>query len=190
MTTTYILHGGFSRRLNTDNDAFFKTCVDEAGAAASLLLCFFAADDERVGDLFVEMRERFVAAGAVGEFVLATPEQFLVQLATAQFVYFHGGHTPTLLAQLRLAGVTCATFTGKVVAGSSAGAYALAAYGASHSDETVRQGLGCVPVRLICHHRSPDLPPVDASVVTLMAQSTELALQYLADCEHLVFRVS
>lgn len=187
MSTTYILHGGFSRRQSKENESFYQECVRRAGENARILLCFFAAETERVDELFEEMTEKFRQAGAVGTCVLATQETFSKELEVAQLVYFHGGHTPTLLLLLRQHNVTRASFVGKVVAGSSAGAYALATHSAAHSESSVRDGLGCVPVRLVCHFGSKELPPNTESLSKLQAMHIDIPIVYLNDCAYQVF---
>jgi len=72
---------------------------------------------------------------------------------------------------------------GKTVAGSSAGAYALARFGASHDEAEVREGLGLVPIRIVCHYESTELPPNAESVSLLKNTAPELELVFLKDFE-------
>ena len=73
------------------------------------------------------------------------------------------------------------------MAGSSAGAYALAKFGTSHSEEVVREGLGLVPVRRVCYWESPDLPPSATSVALLKDTAPNLELVFLKDFEWRIF---
>ena len=76
---------------------------------------------------------------------------------------------------------------GKTVAGSSAGAYAIAKYGASHSEDAMREGLGLAPLRVVCHYESSELPPAPGAVALLQNTATELELVLLRDFEWKVF---
>jgi peptidase E len=121
-------------------------------------------------------------------FKIATQEDFLEQLKESDAVLFNGGSTSKLLRILREYPDLNTLVAGKTVAGSSAGAYMLATLGASHSEEVVREGLGFVPLRVVCHYESPTLPPSMASVTNLKERSRDLELVILRDHEWRVFR--
>ena len=76
---------------------------------------------------------------------------------------------------------------GKTIAGSSAGAYAIATLSASHHEETAREGLSLAPIRVICHYQSDRLPPKAESVTALKATVQNLELITLKDYEWKVF---
>ncbi|MFN3692880.1 MAG: Type 1 glutamine amidotransferase-like domain-containing protein [Candidatus Paceibacteria bacterium] len=114
-------------------------------------------------------------------------EDFETDCSNADAIYFHGGNTPTLLAALKDYGDIERLFTGKTVAGSSAGAYMLSAYGAAHTSEHFRQGLGILNVRVICHFESTELPPSPTSLAEIYSTHLDLPLVVLRDCESKVF---
>ena len=114
---------------------------------------------------------------------------FLSELKEADAVFFNGGDTRKLLAQLRTCPDLQSYVENKTVAGSSAGAYALAAYGASHTEKIVRSGLGFVPLRVICHYESQTLPPSSESVTMLEQTAQNLELVHLKDYEWRVFQI-
>lgn len=98
-------------------------------------------------------------------------------------MYFHGGSTNKLLETLRTYPDLKPLLEGKTIAGSSAGAYAIAQFGASHSEDAVREGLGLAPLRVICHDESAELPPAPGAVALLKETSKNLELVSLKDCE-------
>jgi len=101
-----------------------------------------------------------------------------------------GGSTPKLLGVLRKYESLKENLQGKTVAGSSAGAYAIGKYSAFHDDESggkVREGLGLLPVRVVCHYQSADLPPNPEALAILESTAPELDLVLLRDFEWNVF---
>lgn len=111
----------------------------------------------------------------------------LEEVQNADAVYLHGGSTNKLLRLLREFPSLEQYIQGKTVAGSSAGAYAIAKYGASHSEDAMREGLGLAPLRVVCHYESSELPPAPGAVALLQNTATELELVLLRDFEWKVF---
>lgn len=114
---------------------------------------------------------------------MATEENFLKELKNADAIFFNGGNTHKLISTLQNYPNLKQIIEGKTVAGSSAGAYALATYGSAHSEKTLRKGLGLVPVRIICHYESPKLPPSKESLEFIKNTRPDLELVYLKDYE-------
>ena len=150
-----------------------------------VLMCFFALGAEDKTNTFNELRSKFIkfSDGKQIEFIFATLESFVQDVKQSDAIYFHGGNTPTLLKDLKDFSDLESLFSQKTVAGSSSGAYMLAKYGTAHTGESVRQGLGMVNKKLVCHFQSPDLPPTASSFAELKQIAPELETVYLKDCE-------
>jgi peptidase E len=190
--TKYILHGGFSRKDNESNRAFFAELVHDVPQGGTVLLVYFASESGDNFDLRFENHQKQIASRAIGKslnFVLAKESDFITQLQNADAVYFNGGSTTNLLAVLNKYSDFKELLKGKTVAGSSAGAYALAAYGTAHSEEHMRIGLGYLPIRVVCHYESTELPPSKTSLEEIKQVNEELELVLLKDFEWRVFVV-
>ncbi len=188
--TKYILHGGFTRKDNELNRTFYGEVVRDIPDGGIILLIYFASRTEEHTTESFEYQIKMFTVAAHGKkinFVIATKEDFLDQLKRSDAVYFNGGSTNKLLKILRTYPDLKSLLEGKTVAGSSAGAYALAHFGASHDKPEVREGLGLVPIRVVCHYKSAKLPPNAESVSLLRNTSPELELIFLKDFEWKVF---
>jgi hypothetical protein len=188
--TKYILHGGFERKENELNRSFFRELVSDLPEEATLLLVYFASEyDEHEEPFKEQVRIIEKATNRRVNFELATEKDFLEQVKRANAIHFRGGHTPKLLAQLNKYPELKSLLTQKAsISGSSAGAYALAKYGTGHSTEGIREGLGLVSVRLVCHYESEELPPNPESYAQLVKIAPELELVHLRDYEWRVFK--
>ena len=190
MKTKFILHGGFTTEENESNRAFFEEFVKDVSGMGKILLVYFASRTEEKRRASIEshvkiLKER-IRDKNLNNFV-ATKENFLEELKQSDAVLFNGGSTNNLLKVLKTYPDLKPLVKNKTIAGSSAGAYMLATLGASHSEEKVREGLGFVPLRVICHFESPKLPPSIASVEVLKNTRQDLELVYLKDYEWKVF---
>ena len=188
--TKYLLHGGYTRRHNELNCSFYKELVKDVPEGGTILLCYFASREDDHGQEVFGEQVRAIEAEAGGKtfnFVMAEKEPFIEQFKTAGAIYFHGGSTRKLLEAMRAYPDLKPFAEGKTIAGSSAGAYMLARYGASHSESTMREGLGFVSLRVVCHYESPDLPPDPAAVELLTNAHQDLELVLLHDCEWKAF---
>lgn len=185
MNTKFILHGGMTRRQNDSNAAFFREFLKSIPDGGNILLVFFAAEDEETEEYFKNFVTKFeeYAEGREFKFTVASKAEFEEQVKNADGVYLHGGHTPRLLETLKQYPNLKRLLAGKVVAGSSAGAYVFATYGTAHSTERMREGLGMLPLRIICHYESEELPPSEASLREIENTAPKLELIKLKDCE-------
>ncbi len=167
--TKYILHGGFTRRDNESNRTFYKEFVSGIPNGGTVLLIYFASRSDDITEVSEEQKMLFSAEAAEKNlsFLVATEEDFLKQIKESDGIYIHGGSTNKLLRVLRTYPDLRPLVEGKTIAGSSAGAYALVKFGASHSEEVVREGLGLVPLRVVCHYESLELPPSSHSIAIL-----------------------
>ncbi len=188
--TKFILHGGFTRKENESNRSFFEEFARDIPNGGDALMVYFASREEDTTATFQDQSRRILeqAHGKEFTFVHATKEHFLEQVKQADAIYFHGGSTNKLIAVLRTYPDLTPLIEGKTIAGSSAGAYALARYGASHSEDVMREGLGLIPLRVVCHYESKELPPAPGAVEVLRKTAQDLELVLLKDCEWKLFR--
>ena len=188
--TKFILHGGFPRKEDGLNRSFYKELAKDLPEGGTVLLVYFAVRYDNTDEVLEEQSNAILrqAEGKQLYFVRATKEDFVSQLKKADGIYFHGGSTNNLLSVLREFPEIKSLIIGKTVAGSSAGAYAIASFGASHSEDAMREGLGLAPLRVICHYESLELPPAPGAVALLKKTAPSLELVTLADCEWRVFR--
>jgi peptidase E len=185
--TKYILHGGYTRVDNELNHSFFREVLVDVPEGGEVLIVLFAVSksDTNKDELFASLVQKFKdqANNKNVSFVQAIESDFERQLEVANAVYIHGGNTPTLVSVLKNYKNLKNKFEGKIIAGSSAGAYALATYGATHTEEHVRKGLAILPIRLVCHFESLTLPPSETSLRELHEVDSTLELVTLKDCE-------
>lgn len=188
--TKFILHGGFTRYENELNRSFYEEFMRDVPEHGTVLIVHFASREDDTTVAFDEQCRKFAeqAQGKTVNFVKATEKDFTEQFKEADAIYFHGGSTNKLLRVLRTYPDLRPLTEGKTIAGSSAGAYALAKLGASHSEDATREGLGWVPLRVVCHYESPELPPAEGAVSLLRTTSEDLELVLLKDCEWRMFR--
>lgn len=188
--TKYILHGGFTSEENASNNAFYKEFTRDVPDKGTILLIYFATREEKeIPEKSKRHIERIQAQseGRSFNFVIATKEKFISQIEESDAICFYGGSTNKLMKVLRTYQNLEPFFEGKTIAGSSAGTYALARFGPSHDEEKIREGLGIVPVRVVCHYESLKLPPNEKAVSMLKNTAPELELVLLEDFEWKVF---
>ena len=187
--TKYIIHGGFTRYENELNNLFYKEFVKDIPDSGTILVIFFASGNEDRKEAFEDQKRKFTEASNGKSFncVYATEEHFIEQLAQADALFINGGDTTVLLRTLRQFENIQSYFTQPTIAGSSAGAYALAKWGTAHTEEHIREGLGLLPLRVICHHESEELPPSNNSLKEIKEIAEDLELVKLKDCEWKVF---
>jgi peptidase E len=191
--TKFILHGGFIRKNSELNTEFLRELVKDVPENGNVLMVYFANEtEEEIPEKFQAHIKMFQDKVPEKKVLLstATKENFIEEIAKSDAVLINGGDTRKLINILQAYPDLRQAMNGKTIAGSSAGAYALAAYGGAHSENQVREGLGYVPVRVICHFESLDLPPNAESLQLLENTRPDLELVYLKDFEWKVFNIS
>ncbi len=98
-----------------------------------------------------------------------------------------GGETEKLLFELKKHPEFKDAIKGKTIAGSSAGAYAVSRYYHSANRGGIHEGLGILPVRMICHYQSDTLKFTDDPIALMKEYPDELPLVVLKDFEFQVF---
>jgi peptidase E len=190
--TKYILHGGYTSTDNELNRTFYEEIARDIPDDGAILLCYFASKDEDNTGRFNQDSERFISLsqGKNIKFLMADEGNFIEQLEHSRALFIRGGSTPKLLSILKKYTNLKEKFDSKTVAGSSAGAYAIGKYSAFHDDESggkIREGLGLLPLRVVCHYESKDLPPNPEALELLMNIEPELEMVLLKDFEWKVF---
>lgn len=188
MKTKYILHGGYTQEDNAENIKFYTECFTDTPKQAQILVVLFAKEDnisEEYYQNFCDILQKFTNENV--QFKKADEETFISQARQADIIFFQGGNTNMLLEKLRKYSDLPDTFEGKTIVGSSAGAYALSTLGASHHEAHTREGLGILPLRVVCHYESDRLAPSKTSLTEIRNTREDLELVLLRDYEYRIF---
>ena len=97
------------------------------------------------------------------------------------------GETSMLLSVLKNYSEFLDLAKGKVLAGSSAGANIFSKFYFSNSKDAVFEGLGVLPIRLVCHYGSNKFPIKNDPLELMKGYSENLELVTLKDYEWRVF---
>ena len=152
--TTYILAGGCDRRYPQYMSALARVIQTEVNAPR-ILSCWFSNPDDEAPDKFASYSSYFLQNFAQGTTVkMAEADSFLEQVAEADMVYFHGGHSKLLLDKMQHYGDMKAAFEGKIIVGSSAGAVYLSSMSYSPTARAVVQGSGATSLNTVVHYGS------------------------------------
>ena len=152
--TKYLLHGGITRDVNSENEGFFSEMVTEL-SRGRVLLVYFAREENEVEDCRREDVARFLQFDKELEFEVATEENLEEQIKSADVIYLRGGKTEWLVEKMGKVSSLKELFEGKVVGGFSAGVYVLAKYYFENDTEELGEGLGILNIKAFCHY-SPD----------------------------------
>lgn len=153
--TKYILHGGEIGRSSIHNQKYFKEMVKDLAAPIKILLVYFAREKKKWQDFMSYDVVKFekAAEGKKIECSLASgdTEKLIEQIGEAKVIYIIGGSDRPLQKVFSQLSDLPALFSGKVVAGSSAGANMLAKYYYAVDREKVEKGLGVLPIKVLSH---------------------------------------
>lgn len=188
MKTKYILHGGYENEDNSQNGEFFTECFADTPEKPTALIVMFARENDGDTEKY-ENRCRLMSKFTDKDvkFKKANRETFEAQINQADIIFFQGGNTNMLLEKLKKYSDLPDALKGKTVVGSSAGAYALSTLGASHHEAHTREGLGILPLRVVCHYESDRLAPSKTSLTEIRNTREDLELILLRDYEYRVF---
>jgi peptidase E len=187
--TKYILVGGYWTKGENEGQNFALELVKGFDRPVKILDCIFA-DSEQADNKFLEDKERFSKFISNFELELATEDRFKTQIETADIVFFRGGDTEALINTLKKCGDWQSKLEGKTVAGTSAGAMALAKYSHALTQNKLIEGFGLVPVKVIAHWQS-ELYEVEwqKALAGLKAYKEDLPIYTLKEGEYKVFEI-
>jgi peptidase E len=168
--TKYILHGGDTREFNEDNESFFREMTSGLEGNITILLVYFAKDGSKVEQLAIEDKVRFTknSENKNLEFLVANLDEVATQLNQANVVYIRGGDTALLLSKLNKIPNFANLIEGKIIGGSSAGAYALGKYFWENDTGELGEGLGILNIKVYCHYK-----PEDGDIVKQLLNNKE-----------------
>lgn len=156
MKIKFILHGGFDKsKIDEDNSAFYSEVLKDAPENARVLLVPFAKDTERIPVAAERVSAEFNKYKWQKDITIniATEKNLIEEINSADIVDFQGGVSLKLLEALRNYPNLKESLGGKIVAGESAGANVLCEFFYSPRSDTVSEGLGMVPVKIVPHYK-------------------------------------
>lgn len=181
--TKFVLLGGYPQKADDGGRSFYEELIEGFSEPVKVLLCMFARSEDAWQKTFDE--DQMILAQNLPSKKLtlrmASPGEFLEQVAWADVVYFRGGTTKKLLDELKKQAGWEKIIQGKTIAGTSAGANILGKYYCALDKPEVEEGLGLLPVKVIVHYRSDyNAPNIDWDKSYQLLQSVEEELPILA----------
>jgi peptidase E len=153
--TKFILVGGYPHKATDGGRAFCDEVLKGFKKPLRLLDCLFARPQDNWEKAFLQDKE-FFTSNIIGEveIKLANPVTFDEQVRWADAIYMRGGITNDLIDTLHGYPNLKNELDGKTLAGSSAGADAIATHHYNLDLQSVGSGLGLLPIKMIPHWRS------------------------------------
>jgi peptidase E len=154
MTTKFILAGGVITKKNDGKD-FLEEFVKDFIEPVRILDVLFSRPRKTWEKVFEEDKV-FYKERLNKDFILelAEPEKFVEQVKNSDAIFLRGGNTEKLLEFLRQDLSWIDFLEGKTLAGTSAGAEAIAKYDYDIEKLDIRRGLNLVPLKVIVHFKS------------------------------------
>lgn len=159
MKTKFVLNGGFSpekEKVEKDRSDFYKEILKDAPENAKVLVVLFAKDDpERMQASILKVTSAFNTNKWQKNITveIADKENFIEQVKSVDIVYFTGGRSLVLLEALKKYPNIEKFLEGKTVAGESAGANVFCKFFYSPLADSVSEGLGILPIKIIPHYK-------------------------------------
>lgn len=162
--TKYILIGGYPSKASDGGKSFCEEFIKGFNEPIRILDCIFARPRETWEEVFADDKEFFRKhlPNKKFEIQLADPEKFIEQVKWANVIYLRGGRTSQLIELLNKNKGWYKELDGKTLAGTSAGANAIAKYYYGLDSLKLCEGLGLLPIKVIVHWRSDyNAPNID-----------------------------
>lgn len=185
MKTRFLLHGGGFSTPNENNDSFFKELTASLSDGDKVLFIGFARRDPAERLEIYERDKGYIQAQTDKNITVENAELETVaeQAQDAEAILITGGNTAGLVDDLRVNQDFLKAISGKVVGGSSAGAYLFATYYFACQDKEIREGLGVLPIRLMAHYGNPEFNATDETLKWFNEYPEELELIAIPECE-------
>ncbi|MDZ7798202.1 MAG: Type 1 glutamine amidotransferase-like domain-containing protein [Patescibacteria group bacterium] len=156
--TKFIFHGGETKVKNVHNQNYFNEIVKGLKSPVKGLEIPFARQRDKWQSGVLRDKKKFqrnLKDNKKVELDLASEKSSILrqQIKKAEVVFIIGGlEMKCLKENLKKIKDFKQLIKGKVVAGSSAGAYVLSQYYYTHGRARVEEGLGILPVKTIAHY--------------------------------------
>jgi len=155
MSTKYILAGGYIQKVADGGKAFCEELVRGIEKnPVKILDCVFARPRDSWQETLERDKTLFSTFISNFELELAQPDTFTEQVKNSDVIFLRGGFTKPLMELLAKDPQWMKELDGKVLAGTSAGADAIATYYAVLKTHRVGDGLGLLPIKFIPHWKS------------------------------------
>lgn len=154
----FILVGGYPHKASDGGKAFYESLVKDFSEPVKVLVCLFARPKDNWEKAFLQDKNFFSTniPNIKIEVKLATEENFKEELKWCNSIYFRGGDIDLVSTMSRYSGWEN-NLGGKVVAGSSMGAYMLSKYYFDITTNMIKNGTGITDTKVIVHWKS-ELP--------------------------------
>ncbi len=156
--TTYILHGGATGKDLPSNDKFFTEFTNFSDKqTVRILLCYWAIEEgtwENIRARDEQKIKKFSQDKNVEITMIANQQQFLAHIEKADVMYFAGGEYAKLYESVVVIKDIAGHLDGKLVIGSSAGAFLICKQSLNSFDDQpvkINPGLGLLPISILCH---------------------------------------
>jgi peptidase E len=188
MKTTFILHGGMLSHDNPSNDTFFQEFSKDFTDDTKVLFIGLARRNEEDRQRIYERDKGYILAQTDKSITVenAELETITEQAAAADAIFITGGDTMAMVDDLRENAKFIEAIKGKVIAGSSAGAYLFSQYYWACAGNEVEQGLGLIPYRVKAHYGNPEFNSTEETLSLIQAVHQEYELLLLPECEWVV----
>ena len=190
--TKYILGGGYTQKTEDRGRAFCEELVKdiELYRPVKILDCMFARPMNSWDEKLMEDNQMFSEFITNFELILADVDKFEEQAKDADVIFLRGGETDVLIDLLKKTGDWTKYLYGKTIAGTSAGAMAIAKYSHALEQDKLMEGLGLLPVKVIAHWKT-DIYEVDwdRALKEIKDYKEDLPVYTLAEGEFKVFNV-
>lgn len=189
--TKYLLHGGVDKNKREKyfelNQDYFIEGVRGFENVKILAVYFARTESDTETDLMFENDEHCFEDHSPQikmEFAKASKDlnEFRKQVQWADLIYVIGGDSKLLLNQLKQVPDFATLIKGKVYMGSSAGANVVAKYFFSNTDQTVIEGLGLRPIKVLSHWDGSG----DAGAEKLQSTGGDLPLYKIPEYEFII----
>ena len=154
--TKFILHGGVARKKSVSNDNYHKEIIKGLKSPIKILDITFAKKKKYWHESYIKDKLIFLRIIKNKQllFTLASEklDQLKKQIKENDVIYIIGGEETLCLKRMIKLKNLKNLLKGKVVAGSSAGAYVLSRYYYTRLRSRVENGLGILPVKTIAHY--------------------------------------
>ncbi len=182
--TRFLLHGGRLKLKNPRNDTYLQALTKDLDDNDQVLFIGFARRNEADRNKVYEREKSLILAQTNKkiEVVNATYENLIEQIKAAKVIEITGGQSPELVTDLQNYPDFVTSLRGKVVGGSSAGACLFSRYYWYGEENTVHEGLGLLPIRLVVHYKSVEYKAMEDDFEQLASIATELELIKIEEC--------